>query len=389
MRLLSASVAATIAALTVPFAAWAASEQDSPKPVRAFVPPDQKYIGNAFALREDAGQLGYVVTDGGQSARLHFVDLGANGKDEDIGAFEGQIEAIRWLGPGRVLVVAHQNAGPKLVGQIFSATGPADGLVGPADHIGVAMVAQQPVITTFTGTTGKAGIHTVAAFAPDDLRPLTTRTFTVDGRRQIDLHGERATLLWWGDDFTIAAVRHPGQYDKARDLQLPDRFGRIDLLSGTLFDDAALDPAGFARLASIQRLHPGRSTFVHVDSANRKLLLIDGVQMRDLAPARPVHTYDAATVASQILGPGEVMVSLTVDPLNPDAVARKKRDRPELELYTVNRSSGAMVRRVVLDLGYRPTSWQVVSGTVALLRKHRVFARGGVALELYRLPVSP
>jgi hypothetical protein len=155
-----------------------------------------------------------------------------------------------------------------------------------------------------------------------------------------------------------------------------------------LEDDAAIDPAGFARLVSIQRLHPRKTTFVHVDPGNQKLVLIDGPRSRVLVPSRPPATYDPKATAAQITGPDEVIVSLTVDPLNPAAVARKKRDRPELELYAASRSGGTMSRLLVMDTGHRPTAWQVAAGKLALLRQHRVFSRGGTGLDVYSLPAE-
>ena len=137
---------------------------------------------------------------------------------------------------------------------------------------------------------------------------------------------------------------------------------------------------------SIQRLHPGQSLFVHVDSRNQTLLLIDGPRSRELAPARPLWKYDPSKVSAQRLGPAQVMVSLTVDPLNREAVAKKKRDRQDIELYSVDPGTGLMSRRLVLDGGSRPAAWHVGGSKLGLLRKHRVFARGGVALEVYAVP---
>jgi hypothetical protein len=359
-----------------------------PAPLRSIRPPDQMYIGNALALSNDGTALAYVITDGNEKTRLHLVDLRDNGQDVDVAAVEGRVDSLRWLGAGRILAVLQAHAGGRLVGRIFEVSGPQPGSIGPADQIGVARFEQRPVITTFDRPPGTSGMYRVAGFDATDLRRVASNNLVVDGRNQTQVHNQTLTLLWYCDDFTRAAVRHPGAYDPTRDIRLPDRFARLDLLSGVLEDDAAIEPGGFAQLVSIQRLHTGKTTFVHFDLDKHKLLLIDGARSRVLVPERPVATYDPNKASAQVIDTDEVIVSLTVDPLNPAAIARKKRDRPELDLYAVVRSTGAMSRLLVIDVGQSPTSWQIGGGKMALLRKHRVFPRGGVALDLYALPTA-
>lgn len=352
------------------------------------VTPTDRYIADTFTLRDDA-ELAYVTTDADRNdTALHLVDLAGPDRKTTM-PVSGRVEALRWLGPGRVLVIARTGRGKQVVGRVFTAAGPEPGQIGPADHIGLTQLDGQPVITAHQQPSGRRGEHRLSAFDVTGLKPRTNRTFRVDQRRQLTLGDQQVTLLWWGDDFTTAAVSHPGVYDQARDLRLPDRFGRVDLLTSKFLVDAAIEPAGFSRLVSIQRLYPGRSVFVHPDPRSGKLLLIDGAHWRELTPRRPLATYDLGRTRSQVLDDRQVLLSLTVDPANPTATAEGRRDRDEVEFYVIDRGGGRMSPALVLEGRYRPMTWSASGSKLAVLRKHRTFAAGGVALELYDLRPGP
>jgi hypothetical protein len=363
----------------------AGAAQAQTKPAHQYLPPSGTYIADAFALREDGGQLAYVTTTGTKDIVLHLVDLAPEERHREVGGVPGRVQALHFLGPDRILVVTRSGAG-QVLGTVVTGAGPEAARVGPADHIALGRFDGKPVVTAYTKPAGKTGEHQLAAFDVAGLQMVTSRKVAIDGQRRLEVGGEKVRLLWWGEDFTLAAVRHPGKHDQAQDLRLPDRFGRVDLLTGKLIDDADIDPAGFARLASIQRLYPGRTTFVHLDARSRKLLLVDGTRSQLLQPARSLGRYDPAAVGVQKLGPDDVLVSLTVDPLNREAAARKQRDRHEIELYSVNPATGAMNLRLTLDGENRPAVWRVGGDKLALLRKHRSFARGGVVLQVFPLP---
>jgi hypothetical protein len=80
-------------------------------------------------------------------------------------------------------------------------------------------------------------------------------------------------------------------------------------------------------------------------------------------------------------------LSLSLDPLNPDALGRQKADKPYLDLYRVGITEKASVATRVLRvaLDERPVIWVVGGRYVALLRKHKSFTRGGNEIEAHQL----
>jgi hypothetical protein len=138
----------------------------------------------------------------------------------------------------------------------------------------------------------------------------------------------------------------------------------------------------------MQRLYPGRSVFVHPDVRSGKLLLIDGAHWRELTPRHPLTKYDLGRTRSQVLDAGRVLLSLAVDPTS-STTAAGTRARDELEFHIVDRGRGGMSPVLVLEGRYRPLTWSASETKLAVLRKHRNFAAGGVVLELYDLRPGP
>jgi hypothetical protein len=121
----------------------------------------------------------------------------------------------------------------------------------------------------------------------------------------------------------------------------------------------------------------------------------DGVQVIDAVGHRtplnlgaPVQNYDPKSLLEQEDPANRALYfSLSLDPLNPDALGRKKADKPYLDLYRVAIAEKApattRVLRVALD--ERPVTWVVGGRYVALLRKHKSFSRGGNEIEAHQL----
>lgn len=377
--------------LSTPAQAKAAGPAQGSPHTHQFLPPPGAFIADVFAMRGDGAQLAYVTAVGAKDLVLHVVDLVPPGKHLEVAALPGRVQSLLWLAPGRLLVVTRSGSAKRLMGRVFTGAGPEGPSIGPADHIALGTLEGNAVVTTFTrADDDKAGIHQVAAFDAVGLQPLASRKVVVDQQRRLEVNGQKLKLLWWGEDFTSAAVRKPGDYDQARDVRLPDRFGRVDLLSNTLVDEAAIEPAGFAQRASLQRLYPGKTLFVHMDTRNRKLLLVDGTQSHVLKPARPLQKYHLNSIRWQKVSDDRALVSLTAAPLDARTAATSgtPRNRHEIELYSVNRATGAMSFQLTLDDENRQSAWHVGGGKLALLRKHRVFSRGGVVLQVYSLPTT-
>jgi hypothetical protein len=98
---------------------------------------------------------------------------------------------------------------------------------------------------------------------------------------------------------------------------------------------------------------------------------------------RELWKYDPATLEWQTLDDKSAAVSLTIDPVNPDAVSRKKADIDEIDLYEIDRQTYAIRSLLRIPGEGRRSSWQLAGNRALLLRKGKGFDRGGVTLELF------
>jgi hypothetical protein len=88
----------------------------------------------------------------------------------------------------------------------------------------------------------------------------------------------------------------------------------------------------------------------------------------------------------QLVG-DKVYFSLTIDPVNPDAVNRRKRDPELCDLYVFDPATTTTTRLARLAVAGRKLLWRVSDDGKrwAVLRRHKVYPRGGAELEVYQL----
>jgi hypothetical protein len=124
-------------------------------------------------------------------------------------------------------------------------------------------------------------------------------------------------------------------------------------------------------------------------------------------PGNP-RVYDRQSlVVGDHDAPGRLTFSLLIDPVNPDAVARKKADAPFLdvfELHTDNLPTGRSPEpptaarpalaavpslrpalRAHVPVTDRPVVWTRRQDTLAILTRFKSFARGGDRVDVLRL----
>jgi hypothetical protein len=119
----------------------------------------------------------------------------------------------------------------------------------------------------------------------------------------------------------------------------------------------------------------------------------DGVQVIDpsgkITPvtlAVPFRLYDNTSLKDQEgPEPATLYVSLAIDPVNPDAIARQKTDTPALDLYAVDLNNHKARHRARILLT-RPVLWKAGNGKLVVLKRFKSFPRGGDELDIYDLP---
>jgi hypothetical protein len=340
------------------------------------------FIDDALAVSDDGKRLAFLTTDGATSAVLHIVTVG--GSDTKVEGAPIDVVALRWLSSDRVLIVHGNDTGLRAVA--FTPRGPDKQEVGPFSRFAMARLDGKPVLVTYTRSEKKGVRHDLVAYDVEHLKAVKKKTLTEDSEGKIYLPRGVIAPLWWSEGFTVLDARKPGEYDKAHDMRQPDRFVRLDVFGGKLLSDEEVkDVVAFTRVGLLRREHPNESVIVHFSDDRKQLLLLDKLSEAEVQLARPIWKYDPQTLESQILDDKRVAVSLTVDPVNPDALNRQKAEPDEIDFYTVDRQSHAAARILTLPGEGRRSSWQLGGDRLFLLRKGKGFDRGGVMLEVYEL----
>jgi hypothetical protein len=359
----------------------AGSALAAPASVQRIAAGSDGFIDDGYALRDDGKAIAYITTDGATSATLHLTDVGGN--DVKVAGAPIDAVAVAWLSPTRVLIVRGRDG--TSTAQAFTAAGPDRAKpIGPFAKLAFATVDGKRALVTYTRSEKHGVEHALVAYAVDTLRPMKKRSWREDAEGQIKLGASSVKPLWWAEGFTVLAALRAGEFDKARDMRRPDRYTRLDSLSGKVLAETEVqDVLGFTQVALLRRDQPNQPVIARFSDDRKKLLFVDVITEYEVVLPRALWKYDVTTLAWQTLDEKRAAVSLTIDPVNPDAVNRKKADPDEIDLYEVNRQTHATRPLLHVPGEGRRSTWQLVGNRLLLLRKGKGFDRGGVALELF------
>jgi hypothetical protein len=348
------------------------------------------FIDDGYALRDDGKAVAFITTDGATKATLHLVELGGPETKPETKP-ETRIEgvpidatAIYWLGPARVLIVrSHEGV---QTAQVFTAAGAGPSTLGPFGQLALAKVGGKQSIVTYTRADKNGVEHALVAYSVDNLRPAKKRSWREDSEGQIHQGSLVVRPLWWSDGFTTLVASRAGEFDKAHDIRRPDRSVKLDAFTGKVIEEQEVeDVMAFTRVGLLRREAPNQPVIVHWSEDRKQLLLLDGLVDRELTLPRQLGKYDAATLGFQVIDAQKVALSLTIDPVNPDAVKRQKADVDDLDFYAIDRKTLAPTLWLRLPGQQRRSDWRIVANRLLLLRKGKGFDRGGITLELYDL----
>jgi len=379
-------------------ALWAlvAAPTAAPKPVYA-AKGESAFIDDGFALSPGGDRLAYVRTNGADVMQVEVVSLPAGKTDAtfSIAQFTKTPERLVFTPDGKHLVVLSKAPeDEKREAQTYDLVGkPVGKKIGPAQQITVSSVEGKPAVVTFSDR-DKEGVHTyeVAAFSPDGGKALGKKTLAAD---KTGLMREKAAgpdgfkVIYWYDDFLHLVGQKKGEYDKKNDVRRPDRAMVWDVFKGKPLEEHEIgDVMEWVREQKDRVRHPHTAAFAQYSEDLKTLELItpDG-KRRTLELARMLYKYEPKTLLQQP-GPeaNRLYLSLTVDPVNWEAVQHKHAEADIFDLYVVDTQSGKP-QRVLTGLlaGKRALAWTAAGGRVAILHKHKGFDRGGLELEVYDL----
>lgn len=347
------------------------------------------FIDDPFALSDDGQSIAWITTDGATRAQLHFATVGKKGDAVELPYKSITPERVVFLDAERVLVVERNPTTHFARAEVYSRKGAAPGSFGPATDVGLGNVQGTPAIIAWLRAPGaKGNTHTFTAWRRDTLKPLGRKVMAENAGGKLPIAGSLYKPLYFLDGYALLVAQKEGEYDKKNDIRKPDLEGRVDVFSGKLVASREIkDVVAFTVTAQLRAKHPNEAAFVRFSDDLQRLQLIDADDVTtDLTPPHPLFRYDPQTLESHPTQPGgadTLDASLTVDPVNREAVKAQKADKDLLDVYRVDLKAKKLTQLARFDGQKRPTTWRLASGRLAVLRKHKGFGRGGADLEVY------
>jgi len=415
------------------------------------VEPARGFIDDPLAFDGAGGRLLYFASDAGSLVELHVLDAWqsfAKLVTIDLSTRVSVPEAAHFVLDGEhVLVIFREGAAPDAPKRavLVDRRGKVKRSFGPATDIGYAMYDGAEAVSLYErkrrrDRDGKVSItHTVEVRRLGSGRRLGKKTTLVaDESGRVASSGFR--IEHWQDGYATAVGIKDGTWDRKEDQRSPDVLACYDLPHRVFSKTAAIgDPRRHAKLALALAEHDNEASFLRVTED------LSGLQwFRNGAPAavrlaEPFEHYDPKSLRYQGSPDGGAYFSLTIDPVNPDAVARKKADPKWLDLYRLERRSvcgpsenaemqagqvgthdrgatqacapgcaiaprshdggkliGALEpgtatakRLGRLLVGKRPVAWIASGEHWVVLDKHIGFSRGGKSLRVYAIGGTP
>ena len=329
------------------------------------------------AVTADNERFVYVVADGTNQAALHVVTI-ATGAEQivDISTITLQPVALQLVGP-RVFVVGSE-AGKQTAALVELAgkkAGSAVYKLAAADNITPIVRDGKPRIAVHRVTGTK---HTVELVAIENGKRVQAGKPFDSEDKKLDFR-----VNHWSDGFTRAHGIKGGEWDRKEDQKAPDMEATFDLVTGKLATTKITDlfdqKKRFAALATAD----GKLDFVRFSQDNAALQLWRGGKMTALALDQKLTDYDPKSLQAVVTADGG-WFALKVDPVNADAVARKRADPEYLDVFRFGTDGKATRKARVMAKGIRHR-FGATDDRFWLLERNAAMERGGKSVTLFAL----
>jgi hypothetical protein len=353
----------------------------------AKVKPAFGFIDDVVA--NDDKRVAYVVTDAGSHAEVHVLE-GTQDTTADISALTTHPTALRLFGARAF--VAGMTADDQQLGALIELTAKGKLPAGRAvfktpvvEHVAVIKRDGKLVAALDDTTDAKTGVrHQVSLVALETGKRLAVgKPFEVDAKNtnaQLELK-----VNHWADGMTHAFGLKGGEWDKKENQRTPDVEATYDLVTGKFIDkkpigDLFEQRKRFAVLASVT----DHVEFVRMTEDGKAVELWRAGKPTPVMLDQPITNYDAKSLQGVINADGSAWIALKIDPVNADAVARKKADPEYLDIFQVTPDAKATRKSRILATGVRHL-FGVAGDNFWLLERSSGSDRGGKALTFYKL----
>jgi hypothetical protein len=361
------------------------------------VTPASGFVDDPFGFDDAGGRLVLVNASVSGTAELNVLDLaqgGAKLRAVDITPFSAKPARVEFALDGEHYLVFKRD---KDAGAVEAALLDKDGKIrhrfGPATDIRPRMHQGKQVLVLY-----KREFKSVKKGPPEvhhtvELRDVVTGRALARPRTLVADEGGEVRKLdfrieYWTDDYTRAVGIKGGKWDRKEDQRSPDQEASYELVTGTFLKTAPIkDLIEHTREAKILAAHDNEPMFVTVANDLSSVMLYDrGVGTPIELTETLLHYYPKSLRMQPQSADGTIFFTLTIDPVHPDAAARRKAVPSYMDLYELAPGATKAKRRArILMRDKRERLWRATPDHWAVVPKHIGFDRGGKSLTLFAL----
>ncbi|MDX2090313.1 MAG: hypothetical protein SFX73_20805 [Kofleriaceae bacterium] len=338
----------------------------------------------------DAQRIAYVVADTAGMTELHVYTHATKLEHVvDIAPITTRPVALHLVGP-RVFVVGKNEDGTQnaalveLEDTAKTKAGSAVYKVGPANNItvitrdGKQRIAVHKAAAVATGTK-----HTVELLALENGKRVSAgKPFALDGKNT--LPKLELTVNHWSDGFTRAHGIKAGVWNRKENARDPDSEASYDLVTGKLYDIKKIENLMEQRKRFQALAGQPRQELVRMAWDNSAVEVWSGNKLHPVTLDEPITNYDPSSIQGVVTNAdGSAWIALKVDPVNVEAVARKKADPEYLDIFRVGADGRAVRKGRVLSHLIRH-HFGVVGDQFWLLERLSSTDRGSRSLTVYQ-----
>lgn len=362
------------------------------------IAPKTGFVDASVAFDGAGGRLLYVNSDAGYLCELRVLDLAQGGAQiatVDLSKITTAPSSVVFAPSGDGFFVVHtvlKDEQELQAAALVSASGKVVRTFGPATAVRLTTHDAEPAVVTYDEQrvrdkkTGKVAIHhTVEVRALETGKRLGSKT-TLEADDTGFVKKLDFRIRYWLDDYTRAVGIKGGTWDRKEDQRSPDAEAWYVLPAREFARVLPIkDVVTHAELLALREAHNNEDAFLIVTRDLTRVQLFTDGKLADVTLEQPFHHYDPKSLRYQPRPRGGWYFSLAIDPVNPDAVARKKADLAWLDLYTLDPGQAKARRVARLLLGKRDITWSATDTHWAILEKLKGFTRGAAKLSIYEL----
>ncbi len=359
------------------------------------IKPQLGFIDDPLVFDGAGGRLLYVNADTASLAQLRVIDLtqgGAQLNTIDISKFTTTPERVHFVfGDQGYFVVTKPDAAGLRRAAVFNATGKLERTFGPATDVRLTRYVGKDVVVLFSQVAKRNKGKAQMTHYTVELRNLKTgkrsgraNTLVADSTGAVKKLDFR--IAYWLHDYTMVVGVKGGTWDRKEDQRSPDVEAWYDIPSRTFSKRTEItNPMAHVRAMSLLGKHSNESMFLFVERNLSGVSRMNAGVRTKVTLAEPFHHYQPKTLVSRRV-PGGVLFTLTIDPVHPDAAARRRAVPKYLDLYYLADGSAKATRKArVLLRGNRGFKWIASQTHWILIPRHVGFDRGGKELRIFAI----